>query len=433
MTETTRVWPLWQRIGFRFVCVYWLLQIAPWGWLESIPWLGKIVTPYNEALDWGVRTANARLFHVRETLVEPSGSGDTSWAWAALWLCLSVSLITTLGWSILDRRRSGYPRAAYALRTIVRYYVALFALSYGIIKVFALQMQFPALSQLATPLGDLTPMRFAWFFIGYSTPFQVVSGLVETMAGLLLLMRRTVTLGLVVATVAFANVVLINFSYDVPVKLFASHLLLACVFLLVQDAPRLWAFFVRNRPVAATSLYDPPPVGRRMGYALRTAKWALSALFVVMPVLESWPEVQPRDRVVAALPLPAGVYDVRRWAVNGDTIPPQPGDTLRWRDVVIDDNVSGSVGSADSLFAQRYRRGYFRYRTAPSGNTLTVSRPPTRGGSPLFTMRYELPSPGVVRLWTIIRGDSVYVELVRSNRRFRLAEREFHWLSESVP
>ena len=48
----------------------------------------------------------------------------------------------------------------------------------------------------------------------------------------------------------------------------------------------------------------------------------------------------------------------------------------------------------------------------------------------LFNMRYELPDSSTVRLWAAIRSDSLYVELVRSNRHFQLAERQFHWLSE---
>ena len=53
-------------------------------------------------------------------------------------------------------------------------------MSYGIIKLFVLQMPFPQLSQLATPLGDLLPMRFSWLFIGYSVPYQFFSGAMET-------------------------------------------------------------------------------------------------------------------------------------------------------------------------------------------------------------------------------------------------------------
>ena len=237
---------------FRFFFVYLLLQIAPWDWFSDIPGVSFVGRMYGQAVDWAVTSSNARLFHVRETLVPVNGSGDTSWAWTQLWLYLSVAAIACVVWSVLDRKRAGYDRLVYWLRTIVRYYLATFALSYGIIKLFALQMPFPTLSQLATPLGDLLPMRFSWLFIGYSFPYQVFSGVMETTAGLLLLYRRTITAGLFAAMGAFLNVVMINLSYDVPVKLFASHLLFCSVFLLALDYKRVLGFLVLNRAVPPT-------------------------------------------------------------------------------------------------------------------------------------------------------------------------------------
>src|SRR5688500_9924240 len=249
-------WPLWQRVLFRFFFVYLLLQIAPWGWFDAIPGTGPILAAYERVVNWAVTVSNARLFHVRETLVAPNGSGDTSWSWTQLWLYLSLAAIACVVWSAVDRRRAHYERLAWWLRTIVCYYLALFALTYGIIKLFALQMAFPTLSQLATPLGDFLPMRFSWLFIGYSVPYQFFSGAMETIAGLLLLYRRTMTAGLFAATGAFLNVVMINLSYDVPVKLYASHLLFACLFLLAFDAKRLVGFLVLNTGAPPTTAYD---------------------------------------------------------------------------------------------------------------------------------------------------------------------------------
>ena len=162
-----RAWPHWQRIAFRFLSVYLILQIAPWGWFARIPGVGVLLRYYGEAVEWAVQTANAKVFHVRETLVQVNGSGDTSWAWTEMWLYMGLAAIACVVWSALDRKREHYERAALWLRMIVRYYVASAALSYGIIKLFVLQMPFPSLSQLATPLGDLLPMRFSWLFIGY--------------------------------------------------------------------------------------------------------------------------------------------------------------------------------------------------------------------------------------------------------------------------
>ncbi|MEP7347311.1 MAG: hypothetical protein ABI877_18720, partial [Gemmatimonadaceae bacterium] len=252
------VWPLWRRILFRFFFAYMLLQLAPWTWFGAIPGVGFVNEYYRALTNWAVQTSNARLFHVRETLVMVNGSGDTSWAWTQLWLYLSFAGIVCLIWSILDRKRRNYAPLDYWFRTFVRYYIATAALSYGIIKLFAMQMSFPTQSQLSTPLGDLLPMRFSWLFIGYSTQYQIFSGAMETVAGLLLLYRRTVTIGLIAAAGAFLNVVMINLSYDVPVKLFAMHLLFSCILLLLMDFRRLFTFLVLNEPAPGTYAYDPP-------------------------------------------------------------------------------------------------------------------------------------------------------------------------------
>jgi len=100
--------------------------------------------------------------------------------------------------------------------------------------------------------------------------------------------------------------------------------------------------------------------------------------------------------------------------------------------VVIDNAGAGSVNTSDQVFWQRYRRGYFRYKPNPTTHTAAVWKTSTipRDSTFLFTMRYEVPDSATVRLHTVIRGDSVHVELVRVPRHFQLAERQFHWLSE---
>jgi hypothetical protein len=424
-------WPLWQRVLFRFFFVYWLLQIAPWTWLSRIPGARLLPNYVSQLTDWAVRASNSRFFHVRETLIAVNGSGDTSWAWARLWLFFGLAVTGCVIWSVLDRRSRSYPRLGYWLRTFVRYYIATFALSYGIIKLFRLQMVFPSVSQLATPLGDLLPMRLSWLFIGYSDMYQFFSGLMETLAGVLLLYRRTVTLGLLTATGAFANVVMINMSYDVPVKIFASHLLLACLFLLAWDARRLITLFVLNRPVPGTRAYEPyfTLPGQRRAAAL--LKLTMVVLILVLPLRDSLNRFKASRLPPAAGPFRPGIYDVRAWVVNGDTIPASANDSLRWRDVVFDSHNSGSVNTPDSLFWQRYRRGYFRYRVNPEEQTAVVWKTSFALDSTyLFTWRYELPDSNTIRLRTAIRGDSLLVELARSRRHFQLTERQFHWLSE---
>ena len=80
------------------------------------------------------------------------------------------------------------------------------------------------------------------------------------------------------------------------------------------------------------------------------------------PLQSSWTRYQTAKHPPAPGPFAAGVYDVRSYVVNRDTIPLTSTDSLRWRDVIIDSNAAGSVGSRDPVFWQRYRRGYFRYK-----------------------------------------------------------------------
>ncbi len=424
---------MWQRVLFRFFFVYLAIEIAPWRfftlWIPPIAWIER---NYYRAVDWLLRWSNASVFHRWATLIPENGSGDTSWAYTQLEVFLIIAAAACVVWSIADRKRANYARLLFWLRMSVRYYVIAAALSYGIIKLFLLQMPFPTLSQLSTPLGDLLPMRFSWLFIGYSAKYQFFSGAMETTAGLLLLYRRTITAGLFAATGAFANVVMINMAYDVPVKLYSSHLLFSCLFLLALDAPRLLKFLVLNQPAPATNAWNWNLERPWQVWGARTAKMYLVATLLIVPFNNGWKQFQILRHPPKPGPFAAGVYDVRRYVVNRDTISAASGDTLRWKDVIIDNNGGGSVNTLDAVFARRYGRGYFRYRPDTAAHTVEVWKTSTipRDSTFLFVMRYEVPDTATIRFHTVVRGDSVHVELVRMPRHFQLAEGQFHWLSE---
>ena len=112
-------WPLWRKIIFRFFFIFLAFLMAPWTWLDPIPYINKLTTfftrYYNRAMDWAVEISNANFFHVRKVLVLPNGSGDTSWAWAQLWMLLCLSFIGCVIWSIADRKRNDYRHLNYWL------------------------------------------------------------------------------------------------------------------------------------------------------------------------------------------------------------------------------------------------------------------------------------------------------------------------------
>jgi len=65
--------------------------------------------------------------------------------------------------------------------------------------------------------------------------------------------------------------VTINFSYDVPVKLYSSHLLLLAVFLILPDLRRLASLLVLNRPTEPARI---EPLFQRKWLRLASARKA---------------------------------------------------------------------------------------------------------------------------------------------------------------
>lgn len=421
-------WPLWQRLFFRFLFVYFILMVEPWSLFSMIPGVSYVYNFYNQFVDWLVQWANTHLFKTYKQLVPINGSGDTSWAYTQLKLYLLLALFICLVWTAIDRKREHYNRLAYWLRIVLRYFLIFNCLSYGFAKVFLQQMPFPSLSQLATPLGDLLPMRLSWMFMGYSDTYQFFTGLMEVAAGLFLFFRRTSTFGTLLAAGIFANVFMMNISYDIPVKLYSLHLLLAAVLLLLFDYKRILHFFFSNRNADSSYLYDVRFPKKWMRIGRIVSKLFVLATALVMPLVQG---LFPGEPPAASSPIPAGLYDVPLFIVNNDTVPITVNDTLRWRDVVFEANGRGSVNTTDTLFRQVYRRGYFNTKADSAKQTLAFSKSNWDFQTfDLFTLQYEMPDSNKVILKGKIRNDSVYAVLTKSKRHFQLAERQFHWLSE---
>jgi hypothetical protein len=422
-------WPLWRRILFRFFFVYFVLNIAPWTWLDVIPGVSYITQFYYQLMDWAVNMANANIFHVRKVLVPMNGSGDTSYGWAQFWLFIWLSFIGCVVWSIVDSNRLNYRALNYGLCLFTRYYVALIAFSYGIIKLFALQMPFPNLSQMATPLGDFLPMRLSWMFIGYSAPYQIFAGGMEVTVGVLLLYRRTTTLGVLLATAVFTNVMMLNLSYDIPVKIFSINIVLMCLYLLANEYNRIVCFFILNKPATVCSTYHFPYTKKWM----RVTRVILKISFIIIAVgitfYQSWNWYKTASNPQEIKPVKPGIYDVAVYAKNKDTIPPLITDTLRWQDVIFEKGGTGSIKTSDTLFRHLYNRAYFAYSADTLQHTMSFKK--FFGDSSfIMMMHYEIPDTNTIKLWAKERNDSLYVELKRNRRHFQLAEKQFHWLSE---
>jgi hypothetical protein len=370
---------------------------------------------------------NDYFFHIREQLVEPNSSTDTSFSWAAQYTMLILSVLAAIVWSALDRKRPNYLTTEYWLRVAVRYFIAYFALYYGIIKLFALQMPSPSLSQLSTPLGDLSLTRLSWMFIGASTSYQIFSGVIETLAGAFLTYRRTITLGALLSTAVFGNVVALNFAYDIPVKIMSAHFLILSIYLLRFEWRRVLDFFL-NKPTTPTTSYNVSFETKWAKYGRITAKVSFIFVSVVLVLDLSINTYKSQHLVIDTMPIEQGVYDVKYFSLNGDSVLADR-DSIRWHDMVLY-GVTGSVKTADTIFVQRYKRGYFSFDIDAGTHAFNIRR---NYGSvnKIATLHFEIPDAQTLKLSGMLGSDSLVVILKKSNRKFALSEPEkFHWLQE---
>jgi hypothetical protein len=428
-TESSQ-WLFIQKLAFRFFFIYFILQVQSWIWfLNWIPGVEFLLGYLNQGMDWMVETANKHIFHVREVLVPMGGSGDTSYGWAQLWLFLCLAITGSIIWTMLDSKRRNYVVLDFWLRTIIRYYIIVVLLTYGITKIFMQQMGFPLISQLATPLGDLLPMRFSWLFIGYSDNYQIFSGVMEVLPALLMLYRRTLNLGIFIAFAVFLNVMMLNLCYDVPVKIFSMQMTFSCFYLLANNLNHFFNFFILNKPTVLDTSYHYKYTSKTMRWGRIIFKTVFIIFALIIPVYETWSGYSATEK--ESKPIKSGVYEVKTFAVNHDSTAKSMPDSLKWKDMIFEKgwNKIGSINTMDTLFRKRYNRAYFNYEVDTLKHIMNVKKRQS-DSTFIFSMRYEMPDSNTVKFWTKIRKDSVYIVLKKSKRHFQLAERQFHWLSE---
>jgi hypothetical protein len=389
-------WSPARRVAFRALVIYAVLYTVP-GLLQVTPgldWLGRAhERTWEQLLSW---VSNA--FDLDVVFGEENGSGDTSVAYLSMALELALAAAGAAIWSALDRARTSYPRGLDLLRSYVRIVLAYSMMLYGMAKVLKSQFPAPSPGRLLEPIGETSPMGLLWTFMGYSTPYTVFAGLAELAGGALLLWRRTTALGALLLVAVLAHIVLLNFCYDVPVKLYSSHLLLMAVFLLWPHAGRLVDLLVRNRATQPADLGAfPAPAHLRRPVAI--AKWLLVAFLFASATHESWKVYRTYGDGAERGPL-HGSYDA--------------GGVAGWRRVGIS-NRGLAVLTEDGELV-RYGMKYDEARAQ-----LVLER---QGE----TWVYEVERPDADTI--IVKGQDVSHTLVRRPPTL-LESRGFHWVNEA--
>ncbi len=112
------------------------------------------------------------------------------------------------------------------LKTILAGILFFFLFKYGWDKITKTQFYLPEPNTLFTPFGKLSKDIAYWSLIGSSYPYTVALGIIEVFTACLLLFKRTRFLASLLSIAIFGQVVLINFSFDISVKLLSGSLLL---------------------------------------------------------------------------------------------------------------------------------------------------------------------------------------------------------------
>jgi hypothetical protein len=416
-------WGLTKRILFRFAFAYLALYLLPI--LLSLPLLfyprgASIVQPYADLWDTVVPWVGQQVFHT-EITTRPTGSGDKAYNYVELFCHLVLAAAATVVWTLLDRKRADYRRLNDWLRVGVRFALAGMMISYGAAKVIKTQFPDPPLHRLMQPLGASSPMGLLWMFMGASTSYTVFTGLAEMLGGVLLTARRTTLLGALACAGVMVNVVMLNFSYDVPVKLFSTHLLALAVFLIAPDARRLANLWLFNRPVGPAALR---PLFRRKW--LHSVALAFRTLFVVGLVAlclhRSYKDSVAYGDLASRPPL-YGIWNVEEFVADGEVRPPLVTDATRWRRLIFDyPGVVWIQGMNDA-------RQYHSAQIDPERKTLTLGNRDHSSASGVLSYRRD--EPGRLTVEGRFDGRRIRVRLRRLNEaEFQLVSRGFHWINE---
>jgi hypothetical protein len=412
-------WGPAKRLLFRFTFAYLVLYILPFP-LGFASGMASLVQPYTDLWNALVPWVGKHVFRV-EITVRPNGSGDTTYNYVQVFCFLVLATAAAAVWTLFDRRRPGYPRLYEWLRVYVRFSLATTMIFYGAVKVIKSQFPNPSLERLVQPFGDASSMGLLWAFMGASAPYNVFAGAGEMLGGLLLTARRTTLLGALVCVAVLGNVVMLNFSYDVPVKLFSLHLLAMAVFLAAPDLGRLVNFFVLHRPAPPAELRPllPWKWAHRAALVLRTALvvgFVGFALLRAQEARKTWGDLRPRPPLY-------GIWRVEEFAVGGKARPPLVTDEGRWRRVIFDHpHMLAIQHMSDSR--QRYR-----LELNAGEHTLSLSKQGDKEWKATFT--YRETEPDRLVLEGTFDGQAVRAELRRVDEaRFLLVNRGFHWINE---
>jgi uncharacterized membrane protein YphA (DoxX/SURF4 family) len=423
---------LLRSLVFRFAFVYWGLYCV----LIICTNTFNFTTPMGNAIGaFGVWVGKTILGISYPFSGEENGSGDKTSDWVLLLCIATIAVVATTVWSVIVRRTAETPRLGEAIRIAVRYTLAFSLLAYGISKVFLGQFPMPSPGRLVQRFGDASPMGLLWTFMGASPVYVFFSGAMETLGAALLLFRRTTTLGALVVAGVMLNIAMLNYCYDVPVKLASTHYFAMAIFLLLPDARRLGNVIVFNR-VAQPVARDLVLPRRWMRVTRLAVKCVAIAAVLFLHGRGSIERYRSRTDGEAPTAWYDGHWSVASFHRNGREVPDSTSEPARWtrlRFQIADSRVFVRWRLTGSNYGDLYQAVF-----DDKAQTITLTYDSDRNQN-----KQPGPGLGVIALSYVRRNDShlelagplgadhIAVQLERlDTRNMLLLTRGFHWISE---
>lgn len=350
-----------------------------------------------------------------------NGGADSMAEWCLHLGWILVALLITAVWTALDRQRPNYRSLAALLLVFARFGLAVSMLLYGLAKLIPTQMAYMMLPGYQIQMvGDVSMMNTLWGFMGASDPYSMATGLVEFVAGVLLLWRRTWLLGALITIVAMGQVFLLNLFYDVPVKLVSGALL----FIAVAITTPYWQSLARTVFQRGTSepvvLWPASGSGRRWLRRTGTvAKFTIAGVVTVLVAtfgVVTYQQIRHRESDID------GVWRATSFTVEGQQATLQQTSPAPWTNVAIADRVGDYTS-----FVTQVPAGYVTvYQFEIRGDRLEIKK---HESDPPTVLNFRLDGPDRLMLTgTVdgkhIEGDYQRRHMQRSESHFRLIQPE---------
>jgi hypothetical protein len=238
---------LLKNIGNRFLFIFIILFIFSFPFPHNIlPNLGSL---FNQPFVVLSSLFGDEVLQLKHNYTTAFDSDSTGLYIHVLLLTVISSFLALISMFItISSNRLAIIKKSYFI--VISYYLGSALLMYGFDKVFKHQFYLPEPNTLYTPLGNLSKDIAFWSVMGASRSYSVFSGLVEVIPALLLFFSKTRLLGAILTLLVMTNVVMINFGFDVSVKIYSLFLLLIALVIVLSKGKKLFHFFILGKSIS---------------------------------------------------------------------------------------------------------------------------------------------------------------------------------------